>query len=95
MAKKKKPNKVINESICHHCGMIGLWSRTCRTPRHFVDLYQTSLKNTSKRCESHAIEINSTVITTIKANNISNGGTPLAPQVANVSLDVSNFFEDF
>ncbi|KAK3433009.1 hypothetical protein EUGRSUZ_D00527 [Eucalyptus grandis] len=69
-------------------------SRTCRTPKHFVDLYQASLKNTGKRGESHAIEINPTAITTVEANNISVGGTPLAPEVANASLDVSDFFED-
>ncbi|KAK3431307.1 hypothetical protein EUGRSUZ_E03172 [Eucalyptus grandis] len=92
--KEKKQKKVINESICHRCGMTGHWSRTYRTPKHFVDLYQASLKNTGKRDESHAIEINPTTITTIEANNISVGGTPLAPEVANASLDVSDFFED-
>ncbi|XP_030446994.1 uncharacterized protein LOC115669956 [Syzygium oleosum] len=44
--------------------------------------------------ESHAIEINPTAITTVEANNISVGGTPLAPEVANTSLDVFDFFED-
>ena len=47
--KEKKPKKVTNESICHHCGMTGHWSCTCRTPKHFVNLYQASLKNTGKR----------------------------------------------
>ncbi|KAK3408501.1 hypothetical protein EUGRSUZ_J00730 [Eucalyptus grandis] len=89
-----KDYKLINESICHRCGMTGHWSRTCRTPKHFLDLYQASLKNTGKRGESHAIEINPTAITTVEANNISVGGTPLAPEVANTSLDVSDFFED-
>ena len=74
--------------------MTGHWSRTCRTPKHFVDLYQASLKNTGKRGESHAIEINHAAITTVEANNISVNGTPLAPEVANASLDVSDFFED-
>ena len=74
--------------------MTGHWSDTCRTLKHFIDLYQSSLKNTGKRCESHAIEINPAAITTIEANNISVGGTPLALEVANASLDVSNFFED-
>ena len=41
---EKKPKKVINESICHRCGMTGHWSRTYRMPKHFVDLYQASLK---------------------------------------------------
>ncbi|KAK3422509.1 hypothetical protein EUGRSUZ_G02958 [Eucalyptus grandis] len=92
--KEKKPKNVINESICHRYGMTGHWSRTCRTPKHFVDLYQIFLKNTGKRGESHTIEINPTTITTVEANNISVGGTPLTPEVANASLDVSDFFED-
>ncbi|KAK3425666.1 hypothetical protein EUGRSUZ_F02190 [Eucalyptus grandis] len=92
--KEKKPKNMINESICHRCGMTGHWSRTCRTPKYFVDKYQASLKNKGKCGESHAIEINSTAITTVEANNISVGGTPLAPEVANASLDVSDFFED-
>ena len=92
--KEKKPKKVTNESICHRCGMTGHWSHTFRTPKHFVDLYQASLKNTGKHGESHAIEINPAAITTVETNNISVGGTPLAPEVANASLDVSDFFED-
>ena len=91
--KEKKPKKVTNESICYRCGITGHWSRTCRTPKHFVDLYQASLKNTGKRGESHAIEINPDAITTIEANSIFVGGTPLAHEVANASLDVSDFFE--
>ncbi|XP_074342168.1 uncharacterized protein LOC141679612 [Apium graveolens] len=33
------------ESACHRCGMKGHWSRTFRTSKHLVDLYQASLKN--------------------------------------------------
>ena len=83
-----------NESICHRCGMTGHWSCTCRTPKYFVDLYQSSLKNMGKRGESHAIEINHAAIITVEANNISVSGTPLASEVENASLDVSDFFED-
>ncbi|KAK2632601.1 hypothetical protein EUGRSUZ_L01342 [Eucalyptus grandis] len=91
---KEKPKNVTNESICYRCSIIGHWSHTCRTPKYFVDLYQVSLKNMGKHGESHTIEINPTTITTIEANNISFGGTPLAPEVANASLDVFDFFED-
>ncbi|XP_074356736.1 uncharacterized protein LOC141696502 [Apium graveolens] len=33
------------ESTCNRCGMKGHWRSTCRTSKHFVDLYQASLKN--------------------------------------------------
>ena len=31
-------------NTCHRYGMKGHWSRTCRTTKHLVDLYQASLK---------------------------------------------------
>jgi len=62
-------------------------------PKHFVDLYWASVKNTGNLGESHAIKINPTAITTVDANNIFVGETPLAPDIANASLDVFDFFE--
>ena len=32
-----------HENKCYRCGMKGHWSRTCRTPKHLVDLYQASI----------------------------------------------------
>ncbi|CAM8885676.1 unnamed protein product [Rhodiola kirilowii] len=37
-------NFKMTESSCFRCGMKGHWDRTCRTPKHFVDLYKASLK---------------------------------------------------
>ncbi|XP_068339069.1 uncharacterized protein [Pyrus communis] len=34
-----------SEGVLHRCGRNGHWARTCRTPKHLVDLYQTSLKD--------------------------------------------------
>lgn len=36
------------ESPCYRCGVKGHWSRTCRTPRQLVELYQESIKNNGK-----------------------------------------------
>ena len=33
-----------SEGACHMCGVNGQWGRTCRTPKHMVDLYQVFLK---------------------------------------------------
>ncbi|KAM1803804.1 hypothetical protein ACFX12_029743 [Malus domestica] len=32
------------EGVCHRCGGNGHWARTCRTPKHLVDLYRASFK---------------------------------------------------
>ena len=32
------------ENKCYRCDMKGHWSCTYRTPKHLVDLYQTSIK---------------------------------------------------
>ena len=40
-----------HENTCHRCGMKGHWSRTCRTTRHLVDLYQASPKKIEKNIE--------------------------------------------
>ncbi|KAL6568009.1 hypothetical protein OROHE_003693 [Orobanche hederae] len=62
---ERKPNKgkdlsekpVKNkEDICYRCGMTGHWSRTCRTARHLVNLYQASLKRPAADIETNLIE---------------------------------------
>jgi len=39
-----------HEDVCYRCGMINHWSRTCRTPKHFVELYQASIKKKGEKC---------------------------------------------
>ncbi|KAI3705105.1 hypothetical protein L1987_75337 [Smallanthus sonchifolius] len=47
-------NKSINTSnACHRCGSNNHWARTCRTPKHLVELYQQSLKNKGKAIETN------------------------------------------
>jgi hypothetical protein len=41
------------EHPCHRCGGTNHWARNCRTPKHFVDLYQQSLENKKKRIETN------------------------------------------
>ncbi|KAL4606989.1 hypothetical protein ACB092_09G143100 [Castanea dentata] len=42
-----------HENKCYRCGMEGYWSRTCRTPKHLVDLYQASIKEKGKGIETN------------------------------------------
>ncbi|XP_074324059.1 uncharacterized protein LOC141660981 [Apium graveolens] len=41
------------ESTCSRCGMKGHWRSTCRTSKHFADLYQASLKNVKTNFTEH------------------------------------------
>ena len=42
-----------HENTCHRYSMKGHWSRTCRTTKHLVDLYQASLKKIEKNIETN------------------------------------------
>ena len=37
------------ESKCYRCGMANHWSRTCRTPKHLIELYQASVKKKKEK----------------------------------------------
>ena len=39
------------DNACYRCGLTGHWSRTCRTTKHLVDLYQASIKGRGKDIE--------------------------------------------
>lgn len=48
-----KPQDSTTKFSCHRCGMGNHWAKTCRTPKHLVDLYQESMKG--KNPEAHLV----------------------------------------
>ncbi|XP_021843503.2 uncharacterized protein [Spinacia oleracea] len=50
---KDKSENVTN--VCYRCGGKGHWSRTCRTPKHLVELYQQSLNQKGKKVETNLV----------------------------------------
>ncbi|XP_015054918.1 uncharacterized protein LOC107001350 [Solanum pennellii] len=57
--KKNEKHDVVqkknSDNKCYRCGGKGHWSRTCRTPRQLVELYQASLKEVKNYTESNFI----------------------------------------
>ena len=53
----KKKSKAPQDT-CYRCGMEGHWSRTYRTAKHLVDLYQASLKENGKKMEMNLTDSN-------------------------------------
>ena len=49
-------NKKVYETECYRCGMKGHWSRTCRTTKPLVDLYQASMKGKDKQIETNFLD---------------------------------------
>ncbi|KAL6585657.1 hypothetical protein OROMI_002301 [Orobanche minor] len=76
------------ESVCSRCGMKGHWRRTCRTSKHFADLYQASLKN----METNFVEQNDPLgIVHLEAHL---GGVDPVDPSSLTHMEVSDFFED-
>ncbi|XP_049382931.1 uncharacterized protein LOC125847333 [Solanum stenotomum] len=57
--KKGKKQEVIqkknSENVCHRCGGMGHWSRTCRSSKCLVQLYQASLRKSDNNPEANFI----------------------------------------
>ena len=49
-------SKHAHENKCHRFCMKGHWSRTYRTPKHFVDLYQALIKAKGKEVEMNFLD---------------------------------------
>ncbi|KAK9724991.1 hypothetical protein RND81_05G113700 [Saponaria officinalis] len=57
-------DKMNADNFCNRYGCKGHWSRTCRTRKHFVDLYQQSLKDKcEKKIEANFIAENDKIET--------------------------------
>ncbi|KAL0715650.1 hypothetical protein Bca4012_064972 [Brassica carinata] len=50
-----RDDKRQTEKVCYICGMKGHWVRSCRTPKHLVDLYRESQKGKEKEGETNFI----------------------------------------
>ena len=76
------------ESTCHRCGMKGHWSRTCRTSKHLVDLYQASLKGV----ETNFTEQNNSLgIAHLEAHL---GGVNQIDPLNSTHMELADFYED-
>ena len=73
------------DDICNRCGLSGHWSCTCRTTKHFADLYQASFNKNGKKIKSHSNTLE-------EANNAldTNDSNPL---ISIEGLYVLDFFE--
>ncbi|XP_074323994.1 uncharacterized protein LOC141660911 [Apium graveolens] len=76
------------ESTCSRCGMKGHWRSTCRTSKHFADLYQASLKNV----ETNLTEQNDPLgLSHLEAHL---GSDTQVDPPAFTHMEVGDFFED-
>ena len=58
MEKVQRKKSKASQDTCYRCCMEGHWSRTCRTVKHLVDLYQASLKENGKKIEMNFTDSN-------------------------------------
>ena len=58
MEKVQRKKSKAPQDTCYRCGMEEHWSRTCRTAKHLVDLYQASIKEKGKKIEMNFTDSN-------------------------------------
>ena len=56
--KRKAPPEGDTRNICFRCGAHGHWTRTCHTPKHLVELYESSKKQNGQRVETNLASYN-------------------------------------
>ncbi|XP_070668789.1 uncharacterized protein [Malus domestica] len=74
-----------HEGGCHRCGGNGHWARTCRTPKHLVELYQASFKE-------KGVEIN--FLNQAKPMETPDPVTNLSGQLNTTHLDATDFINE-
>ncbi|XP_070681353.1 uncharacterized protein [Malus domestica] len=74
-----------HEGGCHRCGGNGHWARTCRTPKHLVELYQASFKE-------KGVEIN--FLDQAKPMETPDPVTNLSGQLNTTHLDATDFINE-
>lgn len=89
---------------CYKCGMRNHLSKACRTPKHFVDLYQASLKQKTKGVETNFIENDGNfdinflesepIPDFLNDDSIPKGDLDLNDPNMGTHLDASDFFDD-
>ncbi|XP_074356213.1 uncharacterized protein LOC141695906 [Apium graveolens] len=67
--KRKVPQEGENRGICQRYRSEGHWQRTCRTPKHLVDLYESSKRNNGKRVKTNFANYNLVNESINKASN--------------------------
>ncbi|XP_054786877.1 uncharacterized protein LOC129293067 [Prosopis cineraria] len=78
-----RDNNNNTKNLCYRCGGKGHWPRTCRTPKHLIDLYQESLESKSKNKEAK-----------IETHFASEEGDSDYGDMDVTHLDVADFFAD-
>ncbi|XP_074323632.1 uncharacterized protein LOC141660537 [Apium graveolens] len=56
--KRKTPPEGDTRDICFRCGTHGHWTRTCRTPKHLVELYESSKRQNGQKMETNLASYN-------------------------------------
>ena len=90
--KANKAMKKHDDNMCFRYGMTGHQIRTCREPKYFVDLYQTSLKGKGKHVETYTIE-SALALTTTEVNTALVKKDPIT-LVEVQSLKLSDFLKN-
>ena len=76
------------ENTCHRCGMKDHWSRTCRTSKHLVDLYQASLRSVETNITEKSDPLGIAHLETHLG-----GGNQIDP-INTTHMEVADFFKD-